>query len=41
VVVVDALSGVQAGLNGGFGLVIGVDRKGHPDALRENTLVNG
>lgn len=36
VVVEDALSGVQAGRNGGFGLVLGVDRKGHADALREN-----
>jgi beta-phosphoglucomutase family hydrolase len=36
VVVEDALSGVQAGHNGGFGLVIGVDRKGDADALREN-----
>ncbi|MGC8492936.1 MAG: HAD family hydrolase [Syntrophobacteraceae bacterium] len=36
VVVEDALSGVEAGKNGGFGLVIGVDRKGHADALREN-----
>ena len=36
VVVEDAISGVEAGRNGGFGLVIGVDRKGHADALREN-----
>lgn len=36
VVVEDALSGVQAGRNGGFGLVIGVDRKGDADALRKN-----
>lgn len=36
VVVEDAISGVQAGRNGGFGLVIGVDRRGHADALREN-----
>lgn len=36
VVVEDALAGVQAGRNGRFGLVIGVDRKGHADALREN-----
>lgn len=35
-VVEDALSGVQAGRNGGFGLVIGVDRTGHADALRQN-----
>ena len=32
----DAISGVEAGRAGGFGLVIGVDRKGHADALREN-----
>jgi len=36
VVVEDALSGVQAGRNGKFGLVIGVDRIGHAAALREN-----
>jgi beta-phosphoglucomutase family hydrolase len=36
VVVEDAVSGVQAGRAGGFGLVIGVDRKGDPDALRNN-----
>ncbi len=36
VVVEDAISGVQAGRNGGFGLVIGVDRKGGGQALREN-----
>jgi beta-phosphoglucomutase family hydrolase len=36
VVVEDAVSGVQAGRAGGFGLVIGVDRKGDPDALRDN-----
>jgi len=36
VVVEDAVSGVQAGRDGGFGLVIGVDRKGNPDALRRN-----
>ena len=35
VVVEDAVSGVQAGRAGGFGLVIGVDRTGHPDALRD------
>lgn len=33
VVVEDALAGVQAGRAGGFGLVIGVDRGGHPDEL--------
>jgi beta-phosphoglucomutase family hydrolase len=38
VVVEDAISGVQAGRNGGFGLVIGVNRKdqNHADALRKN-----
>jgi beta-phosphoglucomutase family hydrolase len=36
VVVEDAISGVQAGRDGGFGLVIGVDRKGDAEALREN-----
>lgn len=36
VVVEDAISGVQAGRSGGFGLVIGVDRKGHADALLKN-----
>jgi beta-phosphoglucomutase family hydrolase len=34
VVVEDAVSGVQAGRAGGFGLVIGVDRTGDPEALR-------
>ncbi len=34
IVVEDAVSGVQAGRAGGFGLVIGVDRKGDPEALR-------
>ncbi|MET0740725.1 MAG: beta-phosphoglucomutase family hydrolase [Candidatus Nanopelagicales bacterium] len=33
VVVEDALAGVTAGRRGGFGLVIGVDRTGHPDEL--------
>ncbi len=33
VVVEDAVSGVQAGRAGGFGLVIGVDRHGDPEAL--------
>lgn len=33
VVVEDAISGVQAGRAGGFGLVIGVDRHGDPDSL--------
>jgi beta-phosphoglucomutase family hydrolase len=35
VVVEDALAGVRAGVNGSFGLVIGVDREGEPEALRE------
>lgn len=36
VVVEDAISGVQAGRAGGFGLVVGVDRDGDPEALRGN-----
>jgi beta-phosphoglucomutase family hydrolase len=36
VVVEDAISGVQAGRAGEFGLVIGVDRHGEPDSLRDN-----
>ena len=36
VVVEDAISGVQAGRAGGFGLVVGVDRKGQAEELREN-----
>lgn len=36
VIVEDAVSGVQAGRAGGFGLVIGVDRKGDARALEEN-----
>ena len=36
VVVEDAISGVQAGRNGKFGLVIGVDRKGYADELNKN-----
>lgn len=36
IVVEDAISGVQAGRRGGFGLVIGVDRHGDAEALREN-----
>ena len=32
----DALAGVQAGRAGGFGLVVGVDRVGQADALREH-----
>lgn len=35
VVVEDALSGVQAGVAGGFGLVVGVDREGQAMALTE------
>ena len=36
VVVEDALAGVEAGHAGGFALVIGVDRAGQADALREH-----
>jgi beta-phosphoglucomutase family hydrolase len=36
VVVEDAISGVEAGRAGGFGLVIGVDREGHADALLQH-----
>jgi beta-phosphoglucomutase family hydrolase len=36
VVVEDALSGVQAGHNGNFGLVIGVARKGNAEELRQH-----
>jgi len=36
VVVEDAISGVQAGRSGGFGLVIGVARKGNMKELKEN-----
>ena len=36
VVVEDAISGVQAGRSGDFGLVVGVDRAGNPQALLEN-----
>jgi len=36
VVVEDAISGVQAGHAGGFGLVIGVDRHDDADALSDN-----
>jgi len=36
VVVEDALSGVEAGLAGGFGLVIGVARRGNVDELRRH-----
>jgi beta-phosphoglucomutase family hydrolase len=43
VVVEDAISGVQAGHNGNFGLVIGVARKGNAEELRHhgaNLVVN-
>lgn len=36
VVIEDALSGVEAARNGGFGLVIGVDRVGQAQALRDH-----
>lgn len=36
VVVEDAISGVQAGRNGGFGLVIGIDRAGLGEQLQKN-----
>jgi beta-phosphoglucomutase family hydrolase len=36
IVVEDAVSGVQAGQAGGFGLVVGVDRTGHAEDLRRN-----
>jgi beta-phosphoglucomutase family hydrolase len=36
VVIEDAISGVQAGADGGFGLVIGVARKGNVEELRSN-----
>jgi trehalose-phosphatase len=36
VVLEDAISGVQAGRKGGFGLVIGVDLTGHSEDLLEN-----
>jgi trehalose-phosphatase len=35
VVVEDALAGVQAGRRGGFGMVIGVDRGGHPQEMKD------
>ena len=35
VVVEDAMSGVEAGKAGGFGHVIGIDRRGTPEALRQ------
>ncbi len=36
VVVEDAISGVEAGQSGGFGLVIGVDRRGDPRSLLDH-----
>jgi len=36
VVVEDAVSGVQAGVNGGFGLVIGVARENNEEELKKN-----
>ncbi len=36
VILEDAISGVQAGKNGGFGLVIGVDRTGLGEDLKKN-----
>ena len=36
VVIEDAISGVQSGRAGNFGLVIGVDRRGHGDLLKAN-----
>lgn len=36
VIVEDALAGVEAGRRGGFGLVVGVDRLGHAEDLREH-----
>jgi HAD superfamily hydrolase (TIGR01509 family) len=36
VVIEDAISGVQAGINGHFGLVIGVARKGNAGELQRN-----
>jgi beta-phosphoglucomutase family hydrolase len=36
VVIEDAISGVQAGFNGNFGLVIGVARKGNAEELKQH-----
>jgi beta-phosphoglucomutase family hydrolase len=36
VVIEDAISGIRAGCNGNFGLVIGVARKGNAEELRQN-----
>lgn len=35
-IVEDALAGVEAGRRGGFALVVGVDRTGHPGGLKEH-----
>ena len=36
IVIEDAISGVQAGANGNFGLVIGVARKGNVEELQQH-----
>ena len=36
VVIEDAISGIQAGVKGSFGLVIGIDRKGNAEELKNN-----
>jgi HAD superfamily hydrolase (TIGR01509 family) len=36
IVIEDAISGVQAGVSGNFGLVIGVARKGNAEELRDH-----
>jgi len=36
VVIEDAISGVQAGVNGNFGLVIGIARKGNAEELKHH-----
>jgi len=36
IVVEDAVSGVQAGVNGGFGLIIGVAREKNEEDLKSN-----
>ena len=36
IVLEDAISGVEAGRRGNFGCVVGVDRVGHAEALKEN-----
>jgi len=36
IIVEDAVSGVQAGKNGNFGLVVGIAREGNSDELRKN-----